>query len=173
MRPMVSPVGVFILCFVLPPVRWLRSMRYCFRPSRTGCSATTLPRSRIRIRSGSCWTSTTLRVRSGTGELMIPTPPTLAPPPGDGWSIFTDLDGVHFWETWAVERPPDGTFHLRYLCHVNLKGTGWGDPVTMAGVGIRAAGASLLGGLIHPTELAGVPLIEHAVPIELDVTQLK
>jgi hypothetical protein len=30
-------------------------------PSRTGCSATMLPTSRIRIRSGSCWTSTTLR----------------------------------------------------------------------------------------------------------------
>jgi len=110
---------------------------------------------------------------STDGELMIPTPLTLAPPPGDSWSIFTDLDAVHFWETWAVERLPKGTFHVRYLCHVNLKGTGWGDPVTMAGVGIRAAGASLLGGLIHPTELAGVPLIEHAVPIELDVTQLK
>jgi hypothetical protein len=33
-------------------VRWLRSMRYCFRPSRTECSATMLPRSRIRIRVG-------------------------------------------------------------------------------------------------------------------------
>ena len=50
----------------LPPARWLRSMRYCFRLSRTGCSATTVPRSRMRIRSGSCWTSTTRRVRSGT-----------------------------------------------------------------------------------------------------------
>ena len=37
-RPTVTPVGVFILGFALPPVRWLRSMRYCFRPSRTGCA---------------------------------------------------------------------------------------------------------------------------------------
>jgi len=109
---------------------------------------------------------------STDGELMIPTPLTLAPPPGDSWSIFTDLDAVHFWETWAVERLPKGTFHVRYLCHVNLKGTGWGDPVTMAGVGIRAAGASLLGGLVTPAEVAAL-LIEHALPIELDKTQLK
>src|SRR5882762_5697549 len=44
MRPMMTPVAMFILRFAPPPVRWLRSMRYCFRPSRTGCSATMLPR---------------------------------------------------------------------------------------------------------------------------------
>src|SRR3954451_3237890 len=47
-------------------------MRYCLRPSRTGCSATILPRSRTRIRSGNCWTSTTRRVRSGNAVVVAP-----------------------------------------------------------------------------------------------------
>ncbi len=111
-------------------------------------------------------------VFSTGGEILLPTPPILTQPDGE-WSIFTDLDGIHFWEAWNTEVQADGSFHVGYLCRVDLNGTGWGDPVTMAGVGVRAAGASLLGGLIPAAELAGVPLIEHALPIELDVGQLK
>jgi hypothetical protein len=113
-------------------------------------------------------------VFSTGGEMLIPTPPALGPTlEFADWSMFTELDGVHLWETWAAEVLSDGTFHVPYLCHVDLTGTGWGKQATLTGVGIRAAGASLLGGLIPAAELAGVPLIEHAVPIELDDAQLK
>jgi hypothetical protein len=86
--------------------------------------------------------------------------------------IFTDLDGVHFWETWGARYDAKTkTYHVAYIVKGDLKnGTGWGNEG--AGAGIRASGASLLGGLILPEELDSLS-IEHALPIELDRSQLK
>lgn len=48
-------------------------MQYCLRPSRTGCPATICPyaRSRTRIRSGNCWTST---IRGAIGYAVVVAP---------------------------------------------------------------------------------------------------
>jgi hypothetical protein len=109
---------------------------------------------------------------SSNGTLQIQTPKKLTiTQGGDGWSIFTDPDGVHYWETWAATYDASTrTYHVGYMVRGNLNGTGWGHDG--AGAGIRAAGASLLGGLIQPEELDKLS-IEHALPIELDWSQLK
>jgi len=95
----------------------------------------------------------------------------------DGWMIFTDPDGIHYYETWAAAPATSGTpgspalYRAEYFVRGDLKnGTGWGKDG--AGAGIRAAGASLLGGLILPEELDKLS-IEHALSIELDWSQLK
>jgi hypothetical protein len=109
---------------------------------------------------------------SANGTLQIQTPMKLTITHGsDGWSIFTDPDGVHYWETWAATyNASSRTYHVGYMVKGNLNGTGWGHDGV--GAGIRAAGASLLGGLIQPGELDKLS-IEHALPIELDWSQLK
>jgi hypothetical protein len=109
---------------------------------------------------------------SHSGTLNLATPESKITHGGDGWLIFTDRDGVHFWETWdAHYDAKTKTYHVGYIVKGNLKdGTGWGKDG--AGVGIRAAGASLLGGLILPEELNNLS-IEHALSMELDWSQLK
>jgi hypothetical protein len=109
---------------------------------------------------------------SSNGTLQIKTPTNLRiTHGGDGWAIFSDPDGVHYWETWAATyNASTRTYQVGYLVKANLKGTGWGQDGV--GAGIRAAGASLLGGLIQPEELDKLS-IEHALPIELDWSQLK
>ncbi len=121
------------------------------------------------------WTFDTLNnggTFSSKGTLQIQTPKDLTITHGDdGWSIFTDPDGVHYWETWgATYDRKTRTYHASYLVKGNLDGTGWGRDG--AGAGIRAAGASLLGGLIQPEELNNLS-IKHALPIDLDGSQLK
>jgi hypothetical protein len=95
----------------------------------------------------------------------------------DGWMIFTDPDGIHYYETWVAAPTTSTTpgslpsYRAEYFVRGDLKnGTGWGKDG--AGAGVRAAGASLLGGLILPEELDKLS-IEHALPIELDWSQLK
>jgi hypothetical protein len=109
---------------------------------------------------------------SHSGTLNLATPKSKITHGGDGWLIFNDLDGVHFWETWAARYDAKTkTYHVAYIVKGNLKnGTGWGKDGV--GAGIRAAGASLLGGLILPEELNSLS-IEHALSIELDWSQLK
>jgi hypothetical protein len=109
---------------------------------------------------------------SHSGTLNLATPESKITHGGDGWLIFTDLDGVHFWETWGAHYDAKTkTYHVAYIVKGNLKnGTGWGKDG--AGVGIRAAGASLLGGLILPEELNNLS-IEHALSMDLDWSQLK
>lgn len=109
---------------------------------------------------------------SQNGTLNLATPESKITHDGDGWLIFTDLDGVHFWETWGAHYDAKTkTYRVAYIVKGNLKnGTGWGKEG--AGGGIRAAGASLLGGLILPEELNNLS-IEHALSIELDLSQLK
>jgi len=98
---------------------------------------------------------------SSNGTLQIQTPKKLTiTHGGDGWSIFTDPDGVHYWETWAATyNASTRTYHVGYMAKGDLNGTGWGQDGV--GAGIRAAGASLLGELSQPEELNKLS-IEHA-----------
>jgi len=113
------------------------------------------------------------------------------------WKLWTDLDGTHVWEGFDIEvfasgqyigtltavspatgtlqvtaAQTDGSFTVNYLCHVDfINGTGWGDPTTGVGVGIRAVGCSVLGGIVYAAELTSS--IEHALTIKLDQRQVK
>jgi hypothetical protein len=114
------------------------------------------------------------------------------------WTIWTDPDGVHIWEGWGAQphmagqwsgslaavaptvglplqvtvSQPDGSYDVRFLGHTDfMNTTGWGIDPASGIIGVRAAGASLLGGQIWPAELTSS--IEHAVPIMLDARQLK
>lgn len=107
------------------------------------------------------------------GSLEIPTPTNLLPTHGrDGWVVFTDPDEVYYWEAWQARYDASNqSWHASYLVQGNLQGTGWGTSVGI-GAGIRAAGTSLLGGLITSDELNELQ-INHAMAIELDLGQLK
>jgi hypothetical protein len=90
----------------------------------------------------------------------------------DLWSIFTDPDGSHFYEVWAASyNEATGTYGAEYMVRgdfVNGTGFGFGQD----GAGIRAAGASLLGGVVTWDELSS-GTINHALAIELSPAQLK
>ncbi|SFV13732.1 beta strand repeat-containing protein [Bradyrhizobium arachidis] len=110
---------------------------------------------------------------SSHGTLQITTPTDLTPThASDGWVVFADPDGIHYWEAWkASYDSASQTWHASYLVEGDLNGTGWGTAVGV-GAGVRASGASLLGGLITTDELNSLS-INHAMAIELDPTQLK
>ena len=110
---------------------------------------------------------------SSHGTLDLATPTNLTSTHGsDGWTVFTDPDGIHYWETWKASYDSvSQTWHASYLVEGDLNGTGWGTAPGV-GAGVRASGASLLGGLITTDELNSLS-INHAMAIELDPTQLK
>jgi hypothetical protein len=111
---------------------------------------------------------------SSNGTIQLQTPTNLQfTNGGDGWAVFTSPDGVHSWEAWVGSYDAaTNTYHAAYLVENDVvNGTGWGKPDTGAGVGIRAAGASLLGGIVTQDELNGLS-IQHALAIELDSHQL-
>ena len=111
---------------------------------------------------------------SSNGTIQLQTPTDLKfTHGGDGWVVFTSPDGVHTWEAWAGSYDAAAnTYHAAYLVENDVvNGTGWGQPDTGAGVGIRAAGASLLGGIVTQDDLNNLS-IQHALAIELDSHQL-
>ncbi|WGD54947.1 hypothetical protein QA641_14125 [Bradyrhizobium sp. CB1650] len=111
---------------------------------------------------------------SSNGTIQLQTPTDLKfTDGGDGWAVFTSPDGVHSWEVWGGSYDAaTHTYHAAYLVENDVvNGTGWGQPDTGTGVGIRAAGASLLGGLVTQDELNSLS-IQHALGIELDTHQL-
>jgi hypothetical protein len=126
------------------------------------------------------WTFNTLNTTpvggsfSNNGSIQLQTPTNLQFVHGsDGWSVFTSPDGVHSWEVWGGSYDAaTNTYHANYLVENDVvNGTGWGNPATGAGAGIRAAGASLLGGVVTQDELNNLS-IPHALPIELAPDQL-
>ena len=125
------------------------------------------------------WTFNTLNTTavggnfSTNGSVQIQTPADLQFTHGaDGWSVFSD--GAHSWETWGGSfDAATNTYHAAYLVENDVaNGTGWGNVNTGAGAGIRASGASLLGGVVSQSELNNLS-IPHALAIELDASQLK
>src|SRR5258708_8126870 len=89
----------------------------------------------------------------------------------DSWSIFTDPDGSHFYEVWGGSYDAAaGTYSAEYMVRGDfVNGTGFGQDGV--GAGIRAAGASLLGGALpcHPlqtgTPTPARPLALHPHPL--------
>ncbi|WP_342733598.1 hypothetical protein [Bradyrhizobium sp. B117] len=106
------------------------------------------------------------------GSIQLATPSNLTPLGMDRDVVFTDPDGVHYWEAWDASYDSiHQTWHASYLVEGNLQGTGWGI-ANGVGAGIRASGASLLGGLVTGDELNKLS-INHALSIVLDEGQLK
>src|SRR5258708_22725007 len=90
----------------------------------------------------------------------------------DLWSIFTDPDGSHYYEVWGGSYDAaTGTYGAEYMVRGDfVNGTSFGQDGV--GAGIRAAGASLLGGAVTWDQLES-GTINHALPIELSPAQLK
>jgi len=107
------------------------------------------------------------------GSLKIATPTDLLPThASDGWVVFTIPNTDYYWESWGTTYDPTTqTWHSKYLVEGNFDGTGWGTALGV-GAGIRAAGASLMGGLVTSSELDDLS-INHALAIELSPHQLK
>jgi hypothetical protein len=110
---------------------------------------------------------------STNGTIQLPTPTNIAFGNGsDGWAIFSDPDGVHYWEVWEGSyNSTTMTYQAAYMVEGNyVTGTGWGQ--NGIGAGIRASGASLLGGIVTQAELNNLS-IPHALAIELAPAQLE
>jgi hypothetical protein len=108
-----------------------------------------------------------------SGAMDISTPTDIQFVHGtDGWSIFTDLGGSHFYEVWGGSYDAaTGTYGAEYMVRGDfVNGTGFGQDGV--GAGVRAAGASLLGGAVTWDELES-GTINHALAIELSPGQLK
>jgi len=107
------------------------------------------------------------------GSVQIATPINLLPThASDGWVVFTIPNTDYYWESWGTTYDTTTqTWHSRYLVEGNFDGTGWGTALGV-GAGIRAAGASLMGGLVTSSELDDLS-INHALAIELSPHQLK
>jgi hypothetical protein len=107
------------------------------------------------------------------GTIQLPTPTNLSFGNGsDGWAIFSDPDGVHYWEVWEGSyNSVTMTYQAASMVEGNyVSGTGWGQ--NGVGAGIRASGASLLGGIVTQDELNNLS-IDHALSIELSPQQLE
>ena len=107
------------------------------------------------------------------GTIQLPTPTNIDFGNGsDGWAIFSDPDGVHYWEVWEGSyNSTTMTYHATYMVEGNyVTGTGWGQ--NGIGAGIRASGASLLGGIVTQAELNNLS-IPHALAMELAPAQLE
>ncbi|MGY4626694.1 hypothetical protein [Bradyrhizobium sp. USDA 4486] len=75
------------------------------------------------------------------GSLQLATPSDLTALGNDGDVVFTDPDGVHYWEAWlATYDSAHQTWHAAYLVEGDLEGTGWGTATGISG-GIRAFGS--------------------------------
>lgn len=108
------------------------------------------------------------------GSLQIQTPGNMAFSSGsDSWGMLSDSNG-HYLDAWLGSYDAStNTYHAAYLVVGDYNtGTGWGDASTGIGAGVRAAGASLHGGIVTKDELDSGQ-INHALAIELDPSQLK
>jgi hypothetical protein len=87
----------------------------------------------------------------------------------DGWAIIVSEDGKHYVETWLGAKTGSNSYHANYLVENTVTGDGIAD-VPGAHEGIRAAGMSLMGGVVQKADLdAGH--IDHAVAMAISTTQ--
>lgn len=109
---------------------------------------------------------------SGNGAIQLATPVDIAFTGSDGYAIFSIPGTTKFFEVWlGAHDAVTGNYSANYMVENDYAtGTGWGKPG--AGAGIRAAGCSLLGGLIRQVELAALS-IPHALPMVLSPSLLK
>lgn len=105
------------------------------------------------------------------GVISFPTPGNVTFGGVDRYSIVILPDGKTAYEVWKGTATGDGGYHTQYIVRTDLTGPGIasGDHRSE---GIRAAGMSLLGGLIRCTELANGD-IPHGIAMVLSTAQLR
>ncbi|GJD48640.1 hypothetical protein OPKNFCMD_1363 [Methylobacterium crusticola] len=102
------------------------------------------------------------------GSFRMRTPADLEFQTSDGWAIIVSEDGRHYLETWLGARRGSG-YHAEYLAGNVVTGDGTAD-APGAHEGIRAAGMSLMGGLVQKRDLDALS-IDHAVAMAISTTQ--
>ncbi|MCF4129288.1 carbohydrate-binding domain-containing protein [Methylobacterium sp. SyP6R] len=106
---------------------------------------------------------------SMNGSFQMKTPAALQFATGDGWAIVVSEDGQHYIETWLGSKTGTNSYHANYVVENTLTGDGIAN-VPGAHEGIRAAGMSLMGGIVQKSDLdAGH--IDHAVAMAISTTQ--
>ncbi len=103
------------------------------------------------------------------GTFQMHTPANLQFHTGDGWAIIVSEDGQHYLETWLGLKQGTNSYHAQYVAENTVTGDGIAD-TPGAHEGIRAAGMSLLGGLIQKHDLDALT-IDHAVAMAISTTQ--
>ncbi|KMO39073.1 hypothetical protein VQ02_10510 [Methylobacterium variabile] len=106
---------------------------------------------------------------STNGTFQMRTPTDLQFKTGDGWAIIVSEDGQHYIETWLGAKTGNNSYHATYLAENTVTGDGIAD-VPGAHEGIRAAGMSLMGGLVQKEDLDNLS-IDHAVAMAISTTQ--
>ncbi|TGD95729.1 hypothetical protein EU555_26875 [Methylobacterium nonmethylotrophicum] len=97
------------------------------------------------------------------------TPTDLQFKTGDGWAIIVSEDGQHYVETWLGAKTGTNAYHATYLAENTVTGDGIAN-TPGAHEGIRAAGMSLMGGLVQKSDLDSLS-IDHAVAMAIATTQ--
>jgi hypothetical protein len=104
------------------------------------------------------------------GVISFPTPGNVSFGGPDLYSIVILPDGKTAYEVWKGTATNDG-YHTRYIVRTDLTGPGIASD-NHRSEGIRAAGMSLLGGLIRCTELANGD-IPHGIAMVLSPAQMR
>jgi hypothetical protein len=113
------------------------------------------------------WTFGNTSSMNGTFQMRTPTDVQFKT--GDGWAIIVSEDGQHYIETWLGSKTGSNSFHANYVVENTVTGDGIAN-VPGAHEGIRAAGMSLMGGVVQKADLdAGH--IDHAVAMAISTTQ--
>ncbi|KAA2234790.1 hypothetical protein [Salinarimonas soli] len=104
------------------------------------------------------------------GSFKMHTPAGLQFETVDGWAIIVEPDGQHYFETWLGSYDAgSNSYHANYIVRNDLTTDGIAA-APGAHEGIRAAGLSLLGGLVRADELDSLE-IDHAVAMAISVNQ--
>jgi hypothetical protein len=105
------------------------------------------------------------------GVISFPTPSNITFGGVDLYSIVVLPDGKTAYEVWKGTATNGGGYHARYIVRTDLTGPGIASGDHRSD-GIRAAGMSLLGGLIRCSELANGD-IPHGIAMVLSTAQLR
>ncbi|TNC16102.1 hypothetical protein FF100_02230 [Methylobacterium terricola] len=106
---------------------------------------------------------------SMNGSFQMRTPADVQFKTGDGWAIIVSEDGQHYIETWLGGKTGTNSYHASYVAENTVTGDGIAN-VPGAHEGIRAAGMSLMGGLVQKSDLDSLE-IDHAVAMAISTTQ--
>ncbi|WP_244936421.1 carbohydrate-binding domain-containing protein [Methylobacterium currus] len=113
------------------------------------------------------WTFGNTPSMGGTFQMRTPTDVQFKT--GDGWAIIVSEDGQHYIETWLGSKTGTNNYHANLVVENTVTSDGIAN-VPGAHEGIRAAGMSLMGGVVQKADLdAGH--IDHAVAMAISTTQ--
>ncbi|WP_244914120.1 carbohydrate-binding domain-containing protein [Methylobacterium frigidaeris] len=113
------------------------------------------------------WTFGNTSSMNGTFQMRTPTDVQFKT--GDGWAIIVSEDGQHYIETWLGSKTGGNSYHANYVVENTVTGDGIAN-VPGAHEGIRAAGMSLMGGVVQKEDLDTLN-IDHAVAMAISTTQ--